>query len=40
MGFIFGGTLLVLGIFAVKYGLEAVIVGLTILAIACGLKKD
>jgi len=40
MGFIFGGTLLILGILAVKYGLETIVVALTILAIAFGLKRD
>lgn len=40
MGFIFGGVLLLLGIMAVKYGLETIVIGLTILAIAFGLKRD
>ena len=34
LGFIVGGG------FLIKYGVEAIIAGLTILAIACGLKKD
>lgn len=40
MGFIFGLVLVLLGGVAIKYGIETVIIGLTVLAIACGLKKD
>lgn len=40
MGFIFGGIIIALGVVAVKYGLETIVIGLTVMAIACGLKKD
>lgn len=33
-------VLIALGVIGIKYGIEAIILGLTFLAIACGLKKD
>ena len=40
MAAIIGVLLLVLGVLGIKYGIEAIIVGLTFIAIACGLKRD
>ena len=40
MAAIIGILLLILGVFGIKYGIEAIIVGLTFLAIACGLRRD
>lgn len=33
-------VLIALGVIAIRYGVEAIIIGLTFLAIACGLKKS
>lgn len=35
-----GVVTILLGIMGVKYGLEAILVGLTFIGIACGLKKE
>lgn len=35
-----GIVTIILGIIGIKYGIEAILMGLTFLAIACGLKKD
>lgn len=32
-------VLITLGVIAIKYGVEAIIIGLTFLAIACGFSK-
>lgn len=33
-------VLIALGVIAIRYGVEAIIIGLTFLTIACGLKKS
>lgn len=37
---VIGVVLLILGIMGIKYGIEAILMGLTFVAIACGLKKN
>lgn len=37
---VISAVLIILGIMGIKYGIEAILMGLTFLAIACGLKKD
>ena len=40
MGCIIGILMLVLGILGIKYGVSAIIIGLTFIGIALGIKKD